>query len=219
MGYAIFPTLVELWSRQGASTQTGTTPARRARVAGAWASRATVRRPRHVRLAKHATPLQAIRWPAQGRWGPRSRHAMARGQHATPVVGARARARVACRGARAQQGTVTRKPSPLEAWCRPREAGDHTPSAATPPQSGGTRDGVPRPSGRRVPRVRPAPDGPTEGGGSHPTESRVLNRRGFLAPALPMDEGKHRRKTSKSCLPLLTSEGISTLAVSRAPWP
>jgi hypothetical protein len=41
-----------------------------------------------------------------------------------------------------------------------------------------------------VPRLRQAPDG-GKAGGSQPTESSVINRRVFLAPALPRD---HRKK-------------------------
>jgi transposase len=51
------------------------------------------------------------------------------------------------------------------------------------------------PEGILGPRVRPAPDGGTEGG-PHPTESRRSTRRVFLAPPLLRHEGhKHRRTT------------------------
>jgi hypothetical protein len=42
----------------------------------------------------------------------------------------------------------------------------------------------------RVPRERQAPDGPKEGG-SQSTDISVINRRLFLAPALPIDD-EHR---------------------------
>jgi hypothetical protein len=55
----------------------------------------------------------------------------------------------------------------------------------------------------RGPRWRPAPDGGREGG-TQPTDSRRSNRRGFLAPALPMPRGEtNRLKTSKNLRPTL----------------
>jgi len=70
-----------------------------------------------------------------------------------------------------------------------------------------------------VPRARQAPDGRTEGG-TQPTESSVINRRIFLAPALPMDNvtirGQHKEDNLTSIFPqLLTLEVIATLRLSR----
>jgi len=65
------------------------------------------------------------------------------------------------------------------------------------PRCGGTLDGVKRPAGILVPRVRQAPDGGKEGG-SQPTESSRLNRRLFLAPALPMDDVTTRAAKMKT---------------------
>ena len=55
--------------RQGSITQAGNTPARRALVEGAWASRspATVRRHLQLRLEKRPKPIQEMSWKAQVR--------------------------------------------------------------------------------------------------------------------------------------------------------
>ena len=50
--------------------------------------------------------------------------------------------------------------------------------------------------------MRQAPDGGKEGG-SQPTDSSVINRRVFLAPALPVDKGKNRRQMEKKFPPTL----------------
>jgi hypothetical protein len=74
-------------------TTTGNTHARRALVAGAWASRypAKVSRPLQLRLEKLPTAIQAISWKAQGRLCTRYRQLMATGKHAHQVVVAIAR--------------------------------------------------------------------------------------------------------------------------------
>ena len=61
--------------QQGGIPKTGHTPARRARVAGAWASRSPATGSRHLprRLAQRPAALQAIRGHAQGRLCTRSR--------------------------------------------------------------------------------------------------------------------------------------------------
>ena len=84
--------------RQGASTTAGQTPARRARLAGAWAYRSPATVSRHVqrRLAQLPKPLPDRRWKAQGRRCQRDHHRMARGQHANQVVVASARELVGC---------------------------------------------------------------------------------------------------------------------------
>ena len=89
--------------------------------------------------------------------------------------------------------TSGRKPA---AGGSPSSPGFSRPSAETQPRCGGTLGGVQRPQGMRVPRMRQAPDGGQEGG-SQPTESSVLHRRVFLAPALPMDEVKQEENHVK----------------------
>jgi transposase len=91
--------------QQGSSTKTGHAPARRALVAGAWASRypATSSRHRQRRLEKLPTAIQAIRWKAQVRRCQRERQLRATGKHAHQVVVAMARALRACMWAMAQQ--------------------------------------------------------------------------------------------------------------------
>jgi hypothetical protein len=69
-------------------------------------------------------------------------------------------------------------------------------SQETQPRFGGTLDGVKRLQQTLVPRARQAPDGRKEGG-SQPTESRRINRRLFLAPALAMD-AVHKMKNMQN---------------------
>jgi transposase len=80
--------------QQGSMTKTGNTPARRARVEGAWAFRYPAQVSRHLqlRLAKLPAAIQAISWKAHVRLGTRYRQLMATGQHAHQVVVAMARA-------------------------------------------------------------------------------------------------------------------------------
>jgi hypothetical protein len=59
-----------------------------------------------------------------------------------------------------------------------------------------------RPQGPLVPRLRQAPDGGTEGG-NQPTDISVINRRVFLAPALPKEKGKKHEADVKKLLPTL----------------
>ena len=61
--------------------------------------------------------------------------------------------------------------------------------------TGATLDGVTRPTGALVPRVRQAPDG-GQSGGSQPTDISVITRRILLAPALPMN---HLAKKTAPC--------------------
>jgi transposase len=95
--------------RQGARTTAGTTPARRALVEGAWASRspAQVRRHRPLRREKHPKALPAIRWKAQVRPCQRDRTLIAHGKHANQVVVAMARALMGFLWAIAQEGPGT----------------------------------------------------------------------------------------------------------------
>jgi transposase len=80
--------------RQGASTKAGNTPARRALVEGAWASRYPAQVSRHLplRLANPPKALPDISWKAPVRLCKRYRRLLARGKHANQVVVAIARA-------------------------------------------------------------------------------------------------------------------------------
>jgi len=95
--------------RQGSLTKTGNTHARRALVAGAWASRypAKVSRHRQLRLEKQPHAMPDISWKAPVRLCKRYRRLIARGQHANPVVVAMARELVGFLWAMAQQVPVT----------------------------------------------------------------------------------------------------------------
>jgi len=94
---------------QGGITKTGPSHARRALIAGAWASRspATVSRHLPLRLEKGPQPIQDLRWQAQGRFCKRYRQRRARGKNATQVVVAIARERRACMWAIAQEVPLT----------------------------------------------------------------------------------------------------------------
>jgi hypothetical protein len=95
--------------RHGALPQAGPSPARRALVAGAWASRypAHVRRPLQLRLEKPPKAIQAISWKAQGRLWKRYRTLIARGKHAHQGVVAMARELLGFRWAMAKESPVT----------------------------------------------------------------------------------------------------------------
>jgi transposase len=79
--------------RQGASTKTGNSHARRALIEGAWAYRYPAKVSRHLqlRLEKVPTVIQAISWKAQVRCCKRYRRLIARGKNANQVVVAIAR--------------------------------------------------------------------------------------------------------------------------------
>jgi transposase len=95
--------------RQGGLTKTGHSPARRALVAGAWASRypATVSRHLPLRLAKVAKPIHAMSGQAQIRRCQRYRQLSARGTNANQVVVAIAREGRAFMWAMAQEVSLT----------------------------------------------------------------------------------------------------------------
>ena len=131
-------------------------------------------------------PFQDLSWKAQGRLCQRSRRLMARGTHANHVVVALARELGGCLSGIAQQIPVTPSVSLTEGacpqlsrlttclgsgiapvWWSPRRREE----AGAPPRAS-TR-------GRRPTDARQV--------GSQPTHSRRINRRIFLAPALPMD--------------------------------
>jgi transposase len=83
--------------RQGGITKTGTSPARRVLVEGAWAYRSPAKVSRHLplRLAKVPKASQDIRWKAQVRLCQRYRRLGARGKNVNQVVVAIARAMAA----------------------------------------------------------------------------------------------------------------------------
>jgi hypothetical protein len=95
--------------RQGSMTTAGHSHARRALVAGAWASRdpAQGSRPRPRRRDTPPPIIPALRWKAQGRRCPRDRRLGSRGPHAPVVTGARARALAGCMWAMARAVPVT----------------------------------------------------------------------------------------------------------------
>jgi hypothetical protein len=86
----------------------GHTQARRALVEGAWASRDPAKVSRHLplRLAPPPTILQDSSWKAPVRRCTRDRRRLARGQQATVVTVAMARARGRCLWATAPQVPV-----------------------------------------------------------------------------------------------------------------
>jgi transposase len=185
--------------RQGSLTTTGTTHARRALVEGAWASRYPANVSRHLplRLDMLPKPSQDISWKAHVRLCKRYRRLRARGQHANPVVVAMARELAGFLWAIATQVSVTPYTSSLgRHWTR-NSAGVPRLLAEAQPRCGATLDGVKRPVGILVPRVRQAPDG-CQSGGRQPTEIRVINRRILLAPTLPMDSISTRTSTCKT---------------------
>jgi transposase len=169
--------------QQGAITTAGKTPARRALVEGAWASRypAQVRRHRQLRLAPQPKAIQDISWKAQVRRCQRDRRLMAQGKHPNHVVVAIARELAGLIWAIATQVPVT--PSITS------RKGSHGLPEEAPPRCGATLDGVTRPAGLLGPRWRPAPHG-HKSGGHQPPEISVITRRVVLAPPLPMDNMK-----------------------------
>jgi len=100
--------------QQGSLTKAGNTHARRALVEGAWAycDPATLSRQLPRRLKQHPTSIQEISWNAQVRRCQRDRKLTARGKHATLVMVAIARARMAFMWAMTQ--AVPRPASPSQ---------------------------------------------------------------------------------------------------------
>jgi hypothetical protein len=94
--------------RQGAIPKAGHTQTRRVVVAGAWVSRypATVSRPLPLRLEQPPQVFLDSRGKAQVRRCKRSQRLVARGNHATVMPVAMARARTGCIGAMAQAGPI-----------------------------------------------------------------------------------------------------------------
>jgi hypothetical protein len=125
---------------------------------------------RHLQLRLEQQPkaIQDLSWKAHVRRCTRDRRLMARGKHANHVVVAMARELAGCIWAIAKQGPVT-------PYIK-RRKGFQSLSAEAQPRCGATLDGVTRPAGILVPRVRPAPDG-HKSGGRQPTEISVITRR------------------------------------------
>jgi transposase len=95
--------------RQGSMTKAGTTQARKALVAGAWAYRSPAKVSRHLQRRREKPPkvIQDIRWKAQVRLCQRYRQRVGRGKHANVVTVAMARALAGCMWAMAKQVLVT----------------------------------------------------------------------------------------------------------------
>jgi hypothetical protein len=93
-------------------------------------------------------------------------------------------------GAMAQEVPL---PPESETVTRPRSLAHSVARASEEarPRWRATLAGVQRLQETLVPRARQAPDGRKEGG-SQPPEIRRINRRLFLAPALPMDHSPQR---------------------------
>jgi hypothetical protein len=125
--------------RQGAITKTGNTQARHALGEGAWAYRDPAKVRRHVPLRLETLPkaVQEIRGKAPVRLGTRDRKLRARGQHANHVVGALARALIACMWAIAQEVPGTPEQAPIVLEER---------STASPRQGRGPGMGSPSPA-------------------------------------------------------------------------
>jgi transposase len=121
--------------QQGAITTAGKPHARRALVAGAWASRYPAKVSHHlqVRREKPPTVLQDIRWKAHVRLCQRYRHLGARGQQAHLVTVAIAR-----------QLPVAAYGSRTDRHCLHNAAGCRRASEEAPPRWGGTLGSVQR---------------------------------------------------------------------------
>jgi transposase len=102
--------------RQGGITQTGNSHARRALVAGAWASRDPANVSRHLqrRLETVSKPIPDLSWKAQIRLCTRYRQLSARGKHANQVVVAIAREVRALMWAMAQEVSLTPSRTTME---------------------------------------------------------------------------------------------------------
>jgi hypothetical protein len=135
--------------RQGAMTNAGHLHARRALVAGAWASRdpATVSRHVHRRCETPPHVSQEISWKAQVRRCTRDRKWLACGKHANPGVVAMARALVGFLWAMAQEVTVTPSGHRMDGPCTHEVARFRRASEEPPPRCGVTLVGVTRPLG------------------------------------------------------------------------
>lgn len=160
--------------RQGSLTQAGHTQARRALVAGAWASRdpANVRRHLPLRLEPPPNAIQDIRGKAHVRLCQRDRQRMARGQHADQAVVAMASELVACMGAMATEVPVLLEKVP---GVLARSDSTAIPGEETPPRCGATLDRVKK-RNALAPRLRQAPDG-GQSGGTQSTNISRINRR------------------------------------------
>jgi transposase len=135
--------------QQGAMTKAGNTPARRARVEGAWASRSPAKVSRLLprRGDKPPPMLQAISWKAQVRLCTRSRQLAARGKPANVVPVAIARELAGFLWAMAQAIPVTPSGQKIDPYCTIMQ---QVPTGHRQRRSlgvGVTLDGVQRPLG------------------------------------------------------------------------
>jgi hypothetical protein len=194
-------------------TPAGQSPARRALIEGAWADRdpAKGRRPRQLRLEPRPQPRQDRSGRAPGRRCQRSRHRPARGQHATQVVGAIARARMACRWAIPQAGPLpastppsaraVRKRAPKRPMARRRGAAPvwghpraHYEAATTPrtETAAGTRR--PHVRGEPTPGDPPAPPSSLTGSAASGRQAHPQAPPGSTPASVlcqPLDNGSH----------------------------
>ena len=147
--------------RQGPITKAGNTHARRALVEGAWAYRYPAKVSRHIqlRLEQLPKPIQDISWKAQVRLCKRFRRLMARGKHANQVVVAIARELVGFHVGHCQTGAGDTVGPPDRSPPDPQRNKFPRLAEEAQPRCGATLDGVTRPVGILVPRLRQAPDG------------------------------------------------------------
>jgi hypothetical protein len=137
---------------------------------------AKVSRHWQLRLETLPKPLQDLSWKAQVRLCKRFRRLLARGTHANQVVVAMARELAGFLWAIAKQVPVTPAVSQTGRSWPHNAAGLPRLSEEAPPRYGATLDGVTRPAGTLVPRVRQAPDG-GQSGGTQPTDISMIDRR------------------------------------------
>ena len=143
--------------REGSITKAGNTHARRALVEGAWAYRYPAKVSRHLqlRLEQLPKPIQDISWKAQVRLCKRYRRLIARGKHANQVVVAIARELAGFMWAIAKQVPV----KPFSKFPTNHANGLPRLSEEAQPRCGATLDGVTRPPGTLVLRLRQGPHG------------------------------------------------------------
>ena len=131
---------------QGSITKAGHTHARRALVAGAWASRSPAQVSRHLqlRLDQQPTMIQDISWKAHVRLCKRSRHLVARGTQAHIVTVAMARELAGCMWAMATQRPGAAEGARTDRSCPLNSAGVRRASEETQPRCGVTLGSVKR---------------------------------------------------------------------------
>ncbi|MGH8069998.1 MAG: transposase [Candidatus Entotheonellia bacterium] len=171
--------------RHGRLTTAGKAFARRARIAGAWASRSPGQgqppSPLALGAAPTGHPAPRVDSPGATMHAVPSPHGT--GEPGQPGGGALARDLAAFRGAIAREGPMTRStPRPLTVH-PDRIGGTRRRADERQPRVGARLGGVQRRPDTRGPRARPAPDGPTSGG-THPTATRRSTRRDDCLPLI-----------------------------------